>query len=400
LVGAGLSVINLLFGERDGQDDAAVRAALQATLQGFQSQTFAAEIKTHTDTLTTAANWLSTNSQTLIDLGDSDGSAFAQGLLAQMLSVNSPTSGLPIALTGLNDAQLLNDPKVGPQAYQALMFGVGLYLTYLRLAVQMQAWLAAGKSADSNAADLMYGNFDDFRQYTQQWCSTVQSLIGGYEDARLGQVGPVVQSRDLSSPISYGSQPKELEWWFNFKDSGPRPPAAGSPPVKGWSGHDQGPASDPVSSLSFQGKANAERDAYCAQVRAVLDESYGSDAQAVASWIDNLQAWQQSITPRTPPAPSLADVAWGAATPQGANWVSGATVSYALVWANSAGQSPVSPWSAPIVIDSQAFPTLTLPIDPLGLASARHVHRQFSNGAAAVFIVADNTTATWQDTNP
>ena len=266
LASGALSVVNMFFGEPAGPDYA-VRQALNETLQQFQTQQFASTIKSAAVSLKSAAWWLDTNIRALQDVNDMDrASAFVKDVLAKISEVDSPDAALPKALDTLNDPQYLDDPIVGSSAYTALAFGVGLYLTYLRLRIQMQSW----QSANSENADLNYGWFDVYRQNTNVWGGVIANQIDEYQTSRLMLVGPVQRNNGF----------------FNFKDAGERPPGAGTAPVPGWSGSNFGPiTSDNQSALESQ--SEADRTAYMGQVQSALAVQY-PDGAAIGKWMDSL----------------------------------------------------------------------------------------------------------------
>jgi hypothetical protein len=373
LVAGALSVANLFFGETNGPDTA-LRQAFASTVQAIENQYVAGELASASANIQTAARWLNDHMTAVQDLQDMDtASTFVQQVISDISTVDQPTAPLPTALTLLNRPQFLSDPVNGQAAYGEMVAGIGIYLTYLRLRVQMQAWQVSASSND----DLDYGWFDVFRQEVTTWASAVANQIAQYQSARLAQVGPVEKN---------GKD-------FNFKDAGPRPTAAGPVTVKGWAG----------SNFATQAQAEAGRQSYITQVEAALQDQYGGDAAAVRKWVDQLQTWQDGLPPLQPAqAPYEAQPpVWGGALPSNSNWVSGSSVSYAVTFKNDGGESPLSAWSDPIAITTQAFPTLVLPTDPMQLATSRHVHRRFQGGAdTVVAIVPENTTTTWQDETP
>lgn len=404
------TLVNLFLGTppNPAVTEAELEAALDSTLQSIQSIVSASGIKQHIDDIKTEANWLDTKLTVINDLGDMDSATpVVQSIVAYVNSDVDVGNGLLLdAINSLSDTSLLADPSVGDQAYQGLLFGTGLYLTYLRLRVQMQSWLNAAAKPTSTSIDFSYDDFDTFRVETLKWSANIGTALAALRSGRLGQISaPTVVKSSSYEPFGENSG-QSIDTW-NFKDAGPRPPAAGPVKVAGWAGANHtdvvGTAFGYPSVKSAQPDCQAEHDAYVAMVNQAFDQAYADGLQGVAAWQNAIADWATHLTPKVPQdaTPTLVPDAWGGTTPNGPNWVAGATVSYAVSWVNSCGASPLGPWSDPIAVTGSAFPTINVPVDPMMLAQSRHVQRRFGNGAPQVVgIVPDNQTTTFQDKTP
>jgi hypothetical protein len=137
-----------------------------------------------------------------------------------------------------------------------------------------------------------------------------------------------------------------------------------------------------------------------------FDQEFASEKRMIGGFVSAIADWNAKMIPPKPANLAAADgdlTKWGADAPQGANWVSGASVRYAVRYANLAGHSD-GDWGAETVISTRAFALVTdLPVDALNLATARHLRRQFKpaggdwGGEQIVAIIPDNTTRSYLD---
>jgi hypothetical protein len=73
------------------------------------------------------------------------------------------------------------------------------------------------------------------------------------------------------------------------------------------------------------------------------------------------------------------DGPWGANAPQPPKWITKNAVAYAVVYQNPQGRSPKGPYCDWVEISDKAFPTVTVPPDPLKMATKVLVYRKFRN---------------------
>lgn len=359
------------------------------------------EMQTAAQTLFTQVNSLQQAGYNITTAGKLDiepGSLLQAFLTNLQTTTTSSSSPLLTALNSLNTPEMLQ----GQGVFQTLTSGVGLFLTHGRLLVQMRT-LQNPYDAQMTKDVLAY--YDNFRQQTQQWCATIRGIIYGLKLARLKQVGPVV---NVSSSI----QKDFLEKRHAFSDPGPVPP----PPY--WTKGIHSQDSTGVSEIGYHESFHAseeDRDAYLTALASYIDSQYqpyidgltaanttDADGNSIAGWLTQLSAWDEGLTPKPPvaaPAISTDAGSWAASTPQGTEWIRGATLQYAVAFANTHGISKRGPWSTAVTLGDLAYPTVTdLPVDPMDLATARIVYRQWGGQTIEeAAVIADNATTSFQD---
>ncbi|CAO3425154.1 Phosphatidylcholine-hydrolyzing phospholipase C (EC 3.1.4.3) [Azospirillum doebereinerae] len=132
------------------------------------------------------------------------------------------------------------------------------------------------------------------------------------------------------------------------------------------------------------------------------------------SWTASWWGWStylllQKYNPNTPTgyltpptgAPAIVLNGWQTRTPIPPNWVDGNTVRYAFSRVNGQNESYTGPWSPYTELRGAYLPTLTVPVDPTGGATARNIFRQFGNGQPELIgTIPDNTTTSYIDNQP
>jgi hypothetical protein len=111
-----------------------------------------------------------------------------------------------------------------------------------------------------------------------------------------------------------------------------------------------------------------------------LLEYYGR-VERVPNIIDKWRSaggdWYDHRPPLVPNEVAQVHEPWGGTVPKLPNWVENNAVAYAVVYQNSHGRSPRGPFCDWIEIKDQAFPTVTVRADPLGMATKILVYRKF-----------------------
>jgi hypothetical protein len=143
-----------------------------------------------------------------------------------------------------------------------------------------------------------------------------------------------------------------------------------------------------------------------ALVQADLDKLFDKDKQAIQTWLDNVKQWAAGMTPVMPKSgaePGVLSDKWGGSAPPNSVWSEYEAVRYAVSFSNDLGQSDVGPWSRPAEIQGRSSPTITVPVDPLNLATSRRIYRSFKKQdsqftpSSPIHVIPDNTTTTYQD---
>jgi hypothetical protein len=411
LVAGALSVVQMFFGGSRDQSAVFV-AALQALLQSIEAYYVVSQIKDAATRVQDATDWLNKQTTIIQDLGN-DASArtyIMETGLRQVSDVDQENSPLRNALVTLLNVDLPGDPSAWDlrmKAFDVLVMGVSVYLTYLRVRVQMQAALES--APDYQGPQQVYAFYDSFRIDASHWATTLSQRINDLHTQRRGLIGPV--QRGMDHRFCWGQLDCSLaaatDGYWTFADY---------EPGKGTQGRwqDTGVFHSSCtgayySSVQHKDQADAARANYVASVDAQLTQHFAAASQAIQGWTASISAWNESMVPRTPQtAPRVGDDTsrWAARTPQGPHWVRGAKVRYAVAFGNDAGNSPLGPWSDWVPIADQAWPKVTgLPIDALGLATARQLSRQFMDPQGVVqppgvvTILQDNQTTTYQDSN-
>lgn len=372
LAASAASVAHMFFG---GQPTDVLQTALNSVITQLGTILDQDRIHDAAAKVADATEWLYTSSTTIKDLGDqSHASDFVTRALGKIDDVDAPNTPLRGAVFEL--WQMVQDPGVSlanrENALQVLSAGVGIYLTYLRVRIQMQAWLASSKGTP----DLQLGYYDTFRQECSSWDTNLSQATDMLTTARLAEVGPVVRGKDSAFCTSQACVNES--YYYGFTDSDPD---ALNLPTK-W--HDSSETKTSCGTpyeddIPHQDQANAGREAYVRALADKLTAQYATVVKAVKTWEANLQQWEEGLTPLTPtsaPAVSGDMTKWQGQTPLGP-WVTGAKVRYAAFYKNDSGQSPLGPWGTQVTIGAHAHPLLVgVPVDPLKLATSRHICRQ------------------------
>jgi hypothetical protein len=361
--------------------------------------------------INTAANWIQSAVQYLHDavqiindLGGQDyadqEAALKKDFLPSLLSSLDANSQLAQALQSLwqvGEAALTPKPSadangamssqvIREAAFSTLAAGVGAYLTYLRMRLQ---WQAAVETQDPpKSGSLLYDYFDKFRLETDHWINNLsQRLIDMFSDRK---------EFVLLWPVPGNGHATLVDFFYLGKTKNIAK-AAKVIPTQG----DDFP------------NGQYYRDQIAAFVQAVtgpaFDAQFANERGMIDGFKSALDGWNSKMIPPKPAnsaAPDADLTKWGADAPQGANWVAGASVRYAVRYTNPAGHSD-GEWGAETVISTRAFPLVTdLPVDALNLATARHLRRQFKpaggdwSSEQIVAIIPDNTTSAHLDNHP
>lgn len=150
-----------------------------------------------------------------------------------------------------------------------------------------------------------------------------------------------------------------------------------------------------------QDQIDAERQQYVAAIDARFDKRL----QAVQAWLDSVNEWISHLPPKVPDDlwPSIADNAvWASQSSHPPDWVDGNAVQYAVAFVNALGPSEIGNFSDSYEVGSKAFPTVTVPTDPMHMTTARRIYRRFSNWTdpkrvELVSVISDNTTDSFVD---
>jgi hypothetical protein len=158
---------------------------------------------------------------------------------------------------------------------------------------------------------------------------------------------------------------------------------------------------------SNKDQAVAGRAQYIATLTTQMAQHYQGPLDMVNKLVQHIADWDQHLIPRAPvgaPTASSDPSTWKGVVPNG-DWVQGANVRYAALFANSAGKGPLGQYGAWVTVTDRSLPLVTgIPVDPLSLTTARHLHRQFLRPGQAepdadtvVAIISDNETSQWQE---
>lgn len=134
-----------------------------------------------------------------------------------------------------------------------------------------------------------------------------------------------------------------------------------------------------------------------------IDARFARRLGVIAAWTASVKEWSEHLPPKAPiDAPFMADGApWASHESKAPNWEPGNAVCYSVAYANEHGPSQQGKLGDWIEIGSVAFPTITVPIDPLKMATARHIYRRFraqqANTSELIDVIPDNTTTTFVD---
>jgi hypothetical protein len=231
---------------------------------------------------------------------------------------------------------------------------------------------------------------------------TMTTLINNAADARASLVG---QPYYVSATVIAGGNSGSKGYGWGFTDAASEDPNIENPPLDVDATLPAHYVADTYEGCSDSPTEHEDqlitiRTAYLADIAARFDKR----RLVVQQWVDSISQWSSHQPPLPPKTtPTIAnDAVWTKAAPQGQNWVSGNAVSYAVAFANASGPSQYGDFSAWIEIGDQAFPTVTIPTDPLSMAETRWVYRKFRTGSTSpqlIGIVADATSTSWVDTH-
>lgn len=299
------------------------------------------------------------------------------------------------------------------------LLGVTALLLALKMKIQLYATLAmlAQKAGDQENYNLLTGAWlDAYATYVINingidnsnhagYVSLMTTLISDAAAARISLVGAPYLVGSMNLLNKEGQRGFQAAGW-GFTDAALEDPGMEKPP-------DDNPnppqhyvpdtfESSPGDSctttrVSHQDQILAQQSAYIQ----TLKDQYAKRQSLVSAWADSVHEWSSHLPPQAPPAPpTIADnAAWAAATPQGPNWISGNKVAYALAFSNSNGPSQYGDFGPWTPISDKAYPSVTVPIDPLSMATARILYRKFSttNQVNLVTVIPDNTSTTFID---
>jgi hypothetical protein len=405
-VAAGaISLVQMLLGGNT-QTDALTLAVqqLEAFIQQQQVNQWAGDFKT-------LADWLN---QEIVVTGYTDPNitTINTKLLPPLRQDVGPLDGSVYNnLKQINNGSYLQQDGV----FDILVQGVSVYLLAMKFIIQLDATVASlyNQQGDSYNFNQYTGTWlNDYADYVvcinggqnskgsvQGWASIITNEINTFTTQRLSQIGQTERGHYTTNGYDPGT--KEVftvdHYGWTFIDKG-----AGDNLLTHFVGDTTDGSSCCSKSIQHKDQADAARASYIDQVSQELDAKYQNATQCVASWQQSIQQWNDYRPPLAPTtAPTIDPNGWQAVTPQGAYWVDGHTVQYAIGFANAHGPSPIGPWSDPTSIQGKAFPTLNgLATDPLSMAEARWIYRAFDDDLEhyhLIDIVGDNTTTTYPD---
>lgn len=364
-----------------------------------------------------ALTWMQSTSVTIKDLGSQ--SDVIDLINSQIMSDIETVVG-PNSLLGRDLGTMFNlgvgsdaaDWDVRSSSLDALSIGLGTYFTFLRFKIQCQATLEAAPGYAGGR--LVYAAFDYFRQAVQHWAELVPARVKQLQDERVALIGQL-QSTHGTPPLKLFAPPPARATVSNAFDVAATVLLA-PPPVEGYTYTfvDAEPGSPPQQYFvpddgccqSIPDEVVKWRQSYVDNVTASVQTRYKGTTDMLTGFTTAVSSWDENLAPRMPvDTPDLGALAsWTGVVPNGPNWVAGAKVRYAVSFANASGASAMGPWCDWAGVANRSLPQLSLPIDPLGLATARHVHRQFTAPSATqpgaiqtVGIVQDNETRKWVD---
>jgi hypothetical protein len=431
---AGATLAQLLVGAADSAPDpfAIVVQSIETYLQEKQVEEWSNTVYNFLG----GANGLQTQLAALKDTESLDQTVFINDTLLPLVNdatnagrsdnVNAAVAGLSNFVHNLaKDARNESREKYHKNKTLALesaldlsLMATSALLVGLKFRIQLYATLAT--AAQSN------GDNEGFIKHTGAWldayavyeltirgespkkpgvAGNATHMIAAVRKARLGLIG---NPYSVSASFAGGKQETFKEYGWGFTDAAVEDPSIDkavyvnkAPKFPKHFVADTPPKSCCGSPKRHKDKLEQKRERYIKSIGAKIDQR----AQVVSGWTDSIQEWSSHLPPQPPStSPSIAgDAKWTAKTPQGQNWVKGNAVAYAVAFANSSGPSQPGRFSAWIDIGDEAFPTVTVPTDPLSMASARHLYRRFKtqpDKPEIIGVIPDNTTTTYVDDRP
>lgn len=314
------------------------------------------------------------------------------------------------------DAYYAKKPLPLEDTLDLALAATSAFLVALKIKVQLYATLASvaknaedadgftkntGAWLDSYAVFALAtnGDGDDMPGYVK----TMNALVDSAQQVRTALVGtPYYVSATVIGHM--GAASKGYGWGFtDAAVEDPRIEAGAinaSPTLPQHFVADTPPSGCCGSNVEHKDELVAMRKAYVADVTGRFDKR----RRVVKGWADSIQEWNSNLPPQPPTGtPSVhSDARWTAGLPQPPDWVTGNAVAYAVSFANASGPSQHGGFCEWIEITDYAFPTVTIPTDPLGMADARWLYRRFrtSTTPRIIAVIPDNTTTTYVDTRP
>ena len=124
-----------------------------------------------------------------------------------------------------------------------------------------------------------------------------------------------------------------------------------------------------------------------------LYEELGKRTQGVQDTINKWRSagsdWYDHRPPLAPVTAVQVHEPWAASVPQPPNWIANNAVGYAVVYQNAQGRSPIGPFCDWVKIVDKAFPTISVPPDPLGMATKILVYRRFRTAADKHYLIKE-----------
>lgn len=421
IISAVLAFFSMLFG-----GDGGLSKVIQEIVDEFKDFVVTEDLKHQFDTVKDAVGWLDTQSEVIKDVADDKSldAYLSTQFMPQLQTALLPDSPLRLALEDLwniSSPDKLHDWDIRSSALNVLCVGVGTFLTYHRFRIQCQARLEGAEGY--SGPGFVYEYYDQFRIEIGNWSQRITARVPELSQERLAMVGPLIRfpaNAFLKAPaaapapaavptgtefdVPYNYNPPPDPGWWTFTDSEP-----GTAPIQNYYDSVSGSCGN-YSYAANEPEAQEARDQYIAALTSQLAQQYAGPSSMMSTYTANLTGWDQHLTPRAPvdaPAVSPKPAEWKGTVPNG-SWVKGAKVRYAIAFANPSGLGPLGPWGAWTEVDERSLPLVTeIPVDPLKLATARHLHRQIQAPGSTepgpdtvVTILADNETASWQDTTP
>jgi hypothetical protein len=305
--------------------------------------------------------------------------------LQSFWQLGNPPLTPSLSQDGSNASDVYGSQVMRENAFHTLAIGVGVYLTYLRMRLQWQA--AVETQHPPQSGSVIYDYFDTFRLETNNWAAKLSQRLTELVSDRMTFF--VSQWAPGAGPGPEGFC--EIWDYYYFTETGG---ARGHLNI--W--------------VQSHGVFDRARESFLNDVTYPnIDKTFRHEKAMIGGFVSAIADWNAKMIPPKPSNTAAPDgdlTKWGADAPQGANWVPGASVRYAVRYANPAGHSD-GDWGAETVISTRAFALVTgLPVDALNLATARHLRRQFKpangdwGGQQIVAIIPDNTTRLYLDTQP
>jgi hypothetical protein len=397
VVAAGLQLLDFLLPVH-GQDP--FQTAVDS-LEQFQTTT---ELAEHASYLKDYAGWLQ-QMQDAQDMLGAPNPAFITGtLLPGLEGATGPNGQLFTGLSDLGSLASGND-----DALDLLVLAQSLYVLSLKMIVQLRAVLAklANDSGDQNTftaqTDAWYGAYAVLLVHVRgdggllAGCAQqVTNLVNGRFHDRLAQITAPYAHNQI---IPGGRANVNVIHGWTFRDA-----AVGDSDNTRFQADTTAGDACHTYTVSHQADVQQAHDSYVAGITAGLHQRWDNATATASKWSDAILSWEQHMPPKRPQNPPQLPPAaqWAEAAPSGSVWERYGEVYYAVAYVNASGPSPISGWAGQD-IGGRAHPTLTLPADPLQMATHWWVYRHFADAAnnptpmALIGIVA-TTSPTYTDT--